>query len=201
MDHGVPIEILAKAGGSGLRSRQNPFDFGRGVRPEEQRGHRAENEHDPRQKRERQQWRRDHAEIAMVPQDGWAGHAGGPDPEHEGLARPPPENAARYYEEQAGDSGQAGNGLAGAAGEQVMMQVEQPEFRPLPLAVPLADRGAGQVHIGSAPLCPDQPVKTQIARGEDHRFRARAGTFHDPLGDAGDRGGILNLRIIRVGGA
>lgn len=33
----------------------------------------------------------------MVPQDGWPGHAGGPDPESEGLARPPPENAACYY--------------------------------------------------------------------------------------------------------
>ncbi len=84
--------------------------------------------------REQQKGRDDDAQVAMVHDDRRTAQALGQQPPFEGSPRPPPQDRARHDEKTARKGPPRRSPSRRHRGEEVMVKVEQPQLRALPLA-------------------------------------------------------------------
>jgi hypothetical protein len=81
----------------------------------------------------------------------------------------------------------------------MMMQVEQPQFGPFPLAVPLGHQGAALIGIGPATVPEQQLQQPEIVRCIADRLRPRRRIGHDALRHIGQLADILHPGIAGMG--
>ena len=88
----------------------------------------------------------DNAEIAVVHDDRRARQAFGPQAKLEGPPRAPPPDRAADDEEETAQPRDADHPFAIVSREQMVVEVEDPELGPLPLARPARDSRAGRLN-------------------------------------------------------
>src|SRR3546814_5045986 len=105
------------------------------------------------------------SDLAMVGDDGGAAHPLRPQAEAKALPGSPPKDRARDDEEQAAQPGDAGHPFAAVAREEMVVEIEYPQFGPLPLARPashdtprLVGVESGALAQGEAPLMQTEAV-------------------------------------------
>src|SRR3546814_1404820 len=85
-----------------------------------------------------------------------------------GAPRPPPQDHARDDEEQSAKPRDADHPLAAVARKQMVMEVEDPQFGPLPLACPAGDDVARLGGIGTRLLAEAELVEPEAQIGRAH---------------------------------
>ncbi|CAD7342459.1 hypothetical protein SPHS6_04051 [Sphingobium sp. S6] len=77
----------------------------------------------------------------------------------------------------------------------MMMKVEQPEFRPLPLAVPARNQIARLIGIGATTIRETQPVEAEILSGKGDHLGTGGRIRHDTFDGRSDGVRFLHLGV------